>query len=55
MIQLQHPSSDYSGLISFRTDWFDLLAIQGTFKSLLQHHNPKASILQRSAFLMVQL
>ena len=47
------PSS--SGLISFRIDWFDLLAVQGTLKSLLQHHNSKASILQRSAFIMVQL
>ena len=49
------PSSEYSGLISFRTDWFDLLAVQGTLKSLLQHHNLKASIFQCSAFLMVQL
>ena len=46
------PSNEYSGLISFRTDWFDLLAVQGTFKSLLQHHNVKASILQCSAFFM---
>ena len=45
----------YSGLISFRTDWFDLLAVQGTLKSLLLHHNLKASVLQRSAFFMVQL
>ena len=45
------PSNEYSGLISFRTDWFDLLADQGTFKSLLQHHSSKASILQHSAFL----
>ena len=45
---------EYSGLISFRTDWFDLLAVQGTLKSLLQHHNLKASILQHSAFFMVQ-
>ena len=44
------PSNVYSGLISFRIDWFDLLAIQVTFKSLLQHHSSKASILQRSAF-----
>ena len=43
-------SNGYSGLISFRMDWFDLLAVQGTLKSLLQHHNSKASILQRSAF-----
>ena len=50
-----HPSNEYSGLISFRIDWFDLLAVQGTLKSLLQHHNLKASILQHSAFLMVQL
>ena len=49
------PSNDYSGLISFRIDWFDLLAVQGTLKSLLQHHNSKASILWRSAFFMVQL
>ena len=44
------PSSESSGLISFRTDWFDLLAVQGTLKSLLQHHSSKASILQCSAF-----
>ena len=49
------PSSEYSGLISFRIDWFDLLAVQGTLKSLLQHHSSKASILQCSAFFMVQL
>ena len=49
------PSSQYSGLISFRTDWFDLLAVQGTLKSLLQHHSSKASILQCSAFFIVQL
>ena len=49
------PSNEYSGLISFRIDWFDLLAIQGTLKSLFQHHNSKASILQCSAFFMVQL
>ena len=49
------PSSEYSGLISFRIDWFDLLAIQGTLKSLLQHHSSKATILQHSAFFMVQL
>ena len=49
------PSNEYSRLISFRTDWFDLLAAQGTLKSLLQHHSSKASILRRSAFLMVQL
>ena len=48
------PFSEYSGLISFRIDWFDLLADQGTLKSLLQHHNSKASILQCSAFFMVQ-
>ena len=48
------PSNDYSGLISFRTDWFELLAVQGTLKSLLQHHNSKVSILQHSAFLMLQ-
>ena len=44
------PSSDYSGLISFRMDWLDLLAVQGTLRSLLHHHNLKASVLQRSAF-----
>ena len=49
------PSNEYSGLISFRMDWFDLLAVQGTLKSLLQHHNAKASILQCSAFFLVQL
>ena len=49
------PSNEYSGLISFRIDWFDLLAIQGTLQSLLQHHNLKASVLRRSAFFMVQL
>ena len=45
------PSKEYSGLISFKMDWFDLLAVQGTLKSLLQHHSSKASILQHSAFL----
>ena len=49
------PSSEYSGLISFRMDWLDLLAVQGTLKSLLQHHSSKASILQRSVFFIVQL
>ena len=49
------PSIEYSGLISFRMDWFDLLAVQGTLKSLLQHHSSKASILRRSAFFIVQL
>ena len=49
------PSSDYSGLISFRMDWLDLLAVQGTLKSLFQHHSSKASILQCSAFFIVQL
>ena len=49
------PSNEYSGLISFRIDLFDLLAVQGTLKSLLQHHNSKASILQCSAFFIVQL
>ena len=48
-------SNEYSGLISFRMDWFDLLAVQGTLKSLLQHHSSKASILQCSAFSMVQI
>ena len=49
------PSNEYSGLISFRMDWLDLLAVQGTLKSLLQHHTSKASILQHSAFFTVQL
>ena len=49
------PSSEYSGFISFRIDWFDLLAIQGILKNLIQHHNSKASILWLSAFFMVQL
>ena len=49
------PSSEYSGLISFRMDWLDLLAVQGTLKSLLQHHSSKASIHRCSAFLIVQL
>ena len=49
------PSNEYSGLISFRIDWFDLLAVQGTFKSLLQQLSSKASILQHSAFFIVQL
>ena len=49
------PSNEYSGLISFRMDWLDLLAVQGTLKSLLRHHSSKASILQCSAFFMVQL
>ena len=54
--QLQHQSfSEYSGLISFRMDWWDLLAVQGTLKSLLQHHSSKASILRHSAFFIVQL
>ena len=48
-------SNEYSGLISFRMDWLDLLAVQGTLKSLLQHHSSKTSILQCSAFFMVQL
>ena len=50
-----YPSNKHSGLISFRTDWLDLLTIQGTLKSLLQHHSSKASILQCSAFFTVQL
>ena len=54
-LQLQHQFFQRSVLMSFRTDWFDLLAVQGTLKSLLQHHNLKASILQRSAFFIVQL
>ena len=49
------PSSEYSGLISFRMDWLDLLAVQGTLNSLLQHHGSKASICQCSAFFMAQL
>ena len=49
------PSSEHSGLISFRMDWLDLLAVQGTLKSLLQHHSSKPSILQHSAFFTVQL
>ena len=55
-LQLQRQSfNEYSGLISFRTDWFDLLAVQGTLKSLLQHHSSKVSILQHSIFFKVQL
>src|SRR5574337_1114525 len=50
-----HPSNEYSGLISFRIGWFDLLAVQGTLKSLLQHHSSKASVLWHSVFFMVQL
>ena len=50
-----NPSNEYSGLTSFRMDWLDLLAVQGTLKSLLQHHSSKASILQCSAFFIVQL
>ena len=50
-----NPSNEYSGLISFKVDWFDLLAVQGTLKSLLLHHCSKASVLQCSAFFMVQL
>ena len=50
-----NPSNEYSVLISFRMDWLNLLAVQGTLKSLLQHHSLKASVLQRSAFFMVQL
>ena len=53
-LQLQ-PSNEYSGLISFRVDWLDLLAVQGTLKSLLQYHSSKASILQHSVFFIVQL
>ena len=49
------PANEYSGLISFRIDWLDLLAVQGTLKSLFQHHSSKASILQHSAFFIVQL
>ena len=50
-----NPSNEYSGLISFRINWLDLLAVQGTLKSLLQHHSSKASILQHSSFFIVQL
>ena len=49
------PSSEYSGLTSFRIDWFDLLAVQGTLNCLLQHHSSKVSILQHSAFFIIQL
>ena len=49
------PSNEYSGLISFRMEWLDVLAVQGTVKSILQHHSSKASILRRSAFFTVQL
>ena len=49
------PSNEYSGLISFRIDWLDLLAVQGTLKNLFQHHSSKASILQHSAFFIIQL
>ena len=49
------PSNEHSGLVSFKMDWLDLLAVQGTLKSLLQHHSSKASILQLSAFFIVQL
>ena len=49
------PSNEYSGLISFRIDWFDLFVVQGTLQSLLQHHSSKASVLRCSAFFMVQL
>ena len=48
------PSNEYSGLISFRIDWFDIFAVQGTLKSLLQYHSSKASVLQCSAFFMIQ-
>ena len=50
-----HPSNEYLGLVSFKIDWLDLLALQGTLKSLLQHHSSKASILQHSAYFIVQL
>ena len=53
--QLQHPSSGHFGLISFRMDWLDLLAVQGTLKILLQHHSSKASVIWHSAFFMAQL
>ena len=54
-LQVQHQSNEYSGLISFRIDWFDLLAVQVTLKSLLQHHSSNASIFKHSVFFMVQL
>ena len=55
-LQLQHsPSNEYSGLISFRINWFDLLVVQGALKSLLQHHSSKASILRRPVIFIVQL
>ena len=54
-LQFQHQSFHESGLISFRTDWFELLAVQGTLRSLLYHHNLKVSVLQHSAVFMVQL
>ena len=54
-LQLQHQFFQYSGVISFRIDWFDLLAVQGTLKSLLQHRSSEASVLQCSAFFRVQL
>ena len=54
-MEFQLSSNEYSGLISFRMDWLDLLAVQGTLQSLVQHHSSKASILQHSAFFMVQL
>ena len=55
VLELQHPSDEYSGLISFKMDWFDLLAVQGTLRIPLQHHSLKAAILQRSAFFTVPL
>ena len=55
ILELQHPSSEYSVLISLKIDCFDLLAVQGTFRSLLQHHSLKASVLCHSAFFIVQL
>ena len=55
VLELRHQSNEYSGFVSFRIDWFALLAVQGTVKSLLQHHSLKASLLQRSAFFIVQL
>ena len=55
VLEFQHQSNKYLGLIFIRMDWLDLLAVQGTLQSLLQHHSSKASILQRSAFFMIQL
>ena len=55
ILEFQFPSKEHPGLISFRMDWLDLFAVQGTLNGLLQHHSSKASILQHSAFFIVQL